>query len=94
MTILRNATTRPLPPVWFVDAVAGQDPGVLETGARLQEGFSVPPVPWDLGEVHLLCRGTVSDEASAGEAIAALSRGAGLVVHLTLTGADTVFIHG
>lgn len=81
----------PPPTIRLVDA----DDLDAAGGARLvppgwtgRQGFVLPEVPWDLSGRRWICFGEAADHDQASAAVAALARGVGVVLAISLTGDD------
>ncbi|SDY95761.1 hypothetical protein SAMN05444365_104311 [Micromonospora pattaloongensis] len=53
---------------------------LARSGWATREGFGLPEAPWDVSGRQLVLFGRVADQATAGQAVLAAARGAGLVV--------------
>lgn len=73
------------PPVWLLGDTSPDAVAIPGPWSRL-EGFDLPDDPWDLTSRRWICVGRVADLASARAALAALARGVGLAVALSLEG--------
>lgn len=75
------------PPIQLVRSIDHvTTPSLVPPGWTTRSGFDLPAAPWDLGHRRWICVGTVSDRATAGDAVAAAARGVGLIVALDLDG--------
>jgi hypothetical protein len=70
-------------PLWVTDRAAApstEQDRLTANGWRCDDGFDLPPQPWDLTDRRWVRAGTVDDDAALAAAVLAAARGVGLVV--------------
>lgn len=75
--------TAATPPILVLDdraVVATTARRLRSSGHRVQDGFALPPDPFDLASERLLCAGVVDTADAAGAAVLGAVRGCGLLV--------------
>jgi DNA-binding NarL/FixJ family response regulator len=73
MSLPLRVTDRATPPSSELDRLSAD-------GWRCNDGFDLPPQPWDLTDRRWVRTGTVDDEDAVAAAVLAAARGVGLVV--------------